>query len=370
MTNEFLNTLQHTTVVGLELWRIAALFGIILAALAAGWLGRFFLGRAARNSRMEQRPIFAALLTALSRSTGAVALAVGLQLGLPLLTVGGAVEEVAATVTAVLLTLALGYVAYCMVDVADAWIAGLTSRDESRLDAMLAPIVRKSLRITIVTLVLLQIATVLSDKPLTSILAGLGVGGLAVALAAQETIKNFFGSIVILADKPFELGDRIVVDNFDGPVERVGFRSTRLRTLDGHVVTLPNGELANKIILNITRRPFIRRVLNVAIPYNTPPEKVQRALDIVREILADHEGMKPELPPRIVLNELASAALNILVIYWYHPPDYWRYMAFTQRFNLELLRRFNEEGIAFAFPTQTVYLAQAEPGGGAGPRPT
>ena len=229
--------------------------------------------------------------------------------------------------------------------------------DTDAMDDMLAPMVRKSLRVTIVVLTLLQIATTLSDKPLTSVLAGLGVGSLAIALASQETLKNFFGSLVIFADKPFELGDRIVVGEFDGPVESVGFRSTRIRTLDGHVITIPNGELANKMIKNISRRPYIKRVANITITYDTPPEKVQRALDIIREILNNHEGMNPDFPPRIYFNEFNDASLNILVIYWYTPPDYWKAMEFGENFNMELLRRFNAEGIEFAFPTQTLYLA-------------
>jgi MscS family membrane protein len=179
---------------------------------------------------------------------------------------------------------------------------------------------------------------VLSDKPITSIIAGLGIGGLAVALAAQDTIKNFFGSIVLFVDKPFEMGDRIAIDGHDGPVEEVGLRSTKIRTLDGHLVTIPNGELANKTIQNIGKRPYIKRITNLTITYN-------------------HEGMHKDFPPRIYFNEFNSESLNIMVIYWYHPPDYWEFMTFTENFNKEVFRRFNDEGIDFAFPTQTLYLA-------------
>jgi len=228
---------------------------------------------------------------------------------------------------------------------------------------MLVPMVRKSLRVTVVILVLVQIAQILSEKPITSIIAGLGIGGLALALAAQDTVKNFFGSVVLFVDKPFEMGDRIVVEGQDGSVEEVGFRSTKIRTLDGHLVTVPNGELANKMIRNIGKRPFIKRIANLSITYDTPPEKVDRAIEIVKEILDGHEGMHPDYPPRVYFNELNADSLNIIVMYWYHPPDYWAYMGFTERFNKEVFRRFAEEGIEFAFPTQTLYLAgdQARP---------
>ncbi|MFN2352237.1 MAG: mechanosensitive ion channel family protein, partial [Kiritimatiellia bacterium] len=171
------------------------------------------------------------------------------------------------------------------------------------------------------------------------------------------TIKNFFGSLVIFADKPFEIGERILVDGHDGFIEEVGLRSTRIRTLDNHLVIFPNGDLANKAVSNISRRRNIRRIMNITITYDTPPEKVQEALNIVRELLANHEGQHPDFPPRVFFSEFNSDSLNILAIYWYHPPDYWTYLAFSEKLNMELLRRFNKAGIEFAFPTQTLYLA-------------
>ena len=138
------------------------------------------------------------------------------------------------------------------------------------------------------------IAQSLSDKPVSALLAGLGLGGLAFALAAQDTIKNLFGSLVIFTDKPFGLGDRINYDGHDGVIEEVGLRSTRLRRLDGHQVTIPNGELANKSIHNIAKRPFIRRIFTLGVTYDTTPEKVSRAKEILEDILKDHEGMDPK----------------------------------------------------------------------------
>ena len=148
-----------------------------------------------------------------------------------------------------------------------------------------------------------------------------------------------------------------MIDGHDGPIEEVGLRSTKLRTLDGHLVTVPNGELANKTIQNISRRPYIRRLVNLTITYDTSPEKLDRAIEIVKEILDHHEGMHENLPPRVFFNDFNAASLNIMVIYWYHPPQYWDYMAFTEWFNKEVFRRFDEEEIDFAFPTQTLFLA-------------
>lgn len=342
---------------GNEIWRLAALFGAVLAAAVAGRILHAVLLRAVRRLEETRHPVYAAALQAIDGTIGLLAVVLGIRIGISFLNLSARVRDMAATTIGVLVTLTVAWAAYLSVNVLDRWLRSRAERSGSKLDLMLAPLVRRSLRICIVILALIQVATLLSDQPVTSLLAGLGVGSLALALAAQDTVKNFFGSLVILADKPFELGERVTVDGHDGTVESVGFRSTRIRTLEGNLVTLPNGELANRTILNISKRPRIRRILNVAIPYDTPPGKVERAAGILKEILRDHEGMDPEFPPRVVFNEFQPASLNLLAVYWYTPPDWWKYMAFTEWVNYELLRRFNAEGIEFAFPTQTVHLA-------------
>ena len=354
---DFLNAIIAFEIVGNRFWQILALFGIILIAILMGKTAKILLGRASTNFENRQRLITAASLRAASRGAVFLFAAVGISLGLTVLSMGPKVAEVLNTLSAILFILAIGYLLYWLVDVPDIWLSDLVKKTESKMDDMIVPIIRKSLRVTVVILVLVQVIQILSDKPITSIIAGLGIGGLAVALAAQDTIKNVFGSIVLFFDKPFELGDRILIEGHDGPIKEVGLRSTKIRTLDGHLVTIPNGELANKTIQNIGKRPYIRRVANVTITYDTPPEKVDRALEIIKALLHEHEGMHEDFPPRVYFNEFNNASLNIMVIYWYHPPNYWDYMAFTENFNKEVLRRFNEEGIDFAFPTQTLYLA-------------
>ncbi len=352
-----MDQLLQFEILGNSLWRIAALFGIVLASLVVGKIVKVVLNKMGARFETKGRFMMATTMKAVARGAVFLLAAAGLSLALPLLQLKTWVAEVSDTVSAILLSVGVGYFLYWLVDIPTTWFSRIAGRTETKLDDMLVPIIRKSLRVTVVVLVLVQVAQILSDKPITSIIAGLGIGGLALALAAQDTVKNFFGSVVLFVDKPFEMGDRIVVDGQDGSVEEVGLRSTKIRTLDGHLVTVPNGELANKLIRNIGKRPYIRRVANLTITYDTPPDKVERAVEIVKEILDNHEGMHPDLPPRVYFNEFNAESLNILVIYWYHPPDYWAYMAFTEKFNKEVFRRFNEEGIEFAFPTQTLYLA-------------
>ena len=183
---------------------------------------------------------------------------------------------------------------YHLVEVPSSWLVKKTEETESKFDDMLVPVVRKSLRVTVVLFAVLSIAQTLSDKPVSALIAGLGLGGLAFALAAQDTIKNLFGSLVIFTDKPFALGDRVSYEGHDGVIEEVGLRSTRLRRLDGHQVTIPNGELANKSIHNIAKRPFIRRIFTIGVTYDTSPAKISEVKEILEDILKDHEGMDPK----------------------------------------------------------------------------
>jgi len=162
---------------------------------------------------------------------------------------------------------------------------------------------------------------------------------------------------MIMLDKPFTIGQRVTFGGYDSVVEEIGFRSTRVRTLTGHQVTIPNEKVASESVENIGRRPSIRRLANITITYDTPPDKIEKVLAIIREILENPEGMQPDYPPRVFFNEFNDASLNLIMLYWYHPPDWAAYMAFSERVNLQIRRAFEPEGIEFAFPTTTNYLA-------------
>jgi MscS family membrane protein len=261
------------------------------------------------------------------------------------------------TSISVLSTLALVIFIYRLIELLVYELASFAEREDNLLDQTFVQMMRLIARIIVIVFAAIYLIRAISGRPLSALLAGLGIGGLAVALAAQDTLKNFFGSIMIMLDKPFTVGQRVVVGGHDGTVEEIGFRSTRVRTLTGHLVTVPNEKVATDSVENIGRRPSIRRLTNITITYDTSLNKVQKAVEIIREILENHEGMDPEFPPRVYFNEFNADSLNILMVYWYFPPDYWAYLELTQRINMEIMRRFEEEGIQFAFPTTTTYLA-------------
>ena len=225
-----------------------------------------------------------------------------------------------------------------------------------------AHLARIGIRIVSLTLCVIILIEGLQEVgfSLTTVIAGAGVTGLAVALAAQSTLRNIFGSLMLLLDKPFRVGQRIAVHGYDGVVEEIGLRSTKLRLLTGHVTSIPNERMADAEIENIGRRPYIRRVTNLSIAYGTPLKKVHRAVDIIREILTPAEINQPEFPPQVYFNEFDDDSLNILIMYWYHPPEYWDYLAFNQRINTTIMERFEEEGIEFALPAQRIQVAREE----------
>ncbi len=246
---------------------------------------------------------------------------------------------------------------YRVVDVIDRYLRRWASRTENEIDDTFAEVVRKTLRVFIVVVAVLFIGQTVLQLNITALLASAGIAGLAIALAAQDTLANFLGSFMMLVDRPFRVGERVKVNDADGVVEELGFRSTRIRTLEGHLVSIPNKQVADSRIENIGRRPYIRRVATFGVTYDTPLEKVRRAVEIIREVLDKHGHMHPDYPPRVHFVEYGDWSLNIRMMAWFAPPDYWEYLAWCERVNFDIMQRFAEEGIEFAFPTNTTYLA-------------
>jgi MscS family membrane protein len=225
---------------------------------------------------------------------------------------------------------------------------------------MLVPLVSKTVRVFVLIVGGMLVVQNMTGIELGPLVASLGIGGLAFALAGKDSISNFLGSFTILLDKPFSIGERIIIDKHDGFVEGVGFRSTRLRTLTGHLVTIPNEKIINSTLENIARRSYLRWDTELGLTCDTPPDRVERAVRIVEEILKDHEGMRRDYPPRVHFNGFKDWSLNVSVYAWYFPPDFWKFQEWLQRTCLEIMRRFREEGIEMAYPTQAVYQIEGE----------
>lgn len=192
---------------------------------------------------------------------------------------------------------------------------------------------------------------------ITALLAGLGVGGVAVALAAQNVIGDLFASLSIILDKPFIIGDFIVVDNFLGRVEHIGLKTTRIRSLSGEQLIFGNSDLLKSRIRNYKRMQERRIAFSIGVVYQTPYEKLEAIPSMIREIV---EGRPQTRFERAHFKAYGNSSLDFEIVYWVQTPDYNLYMDIQQAINLALFRRFGAEGIEFAYPTQTVFLARGD----------
>jgi MscS family membrane protein len=206
---------------------------------------------------------------------------------------------------------------------------------------------------------LLAIATVavLSDLgyPVASLIAGLGIGGLALALAAQKTVENLFGAFSIGVDQPFRVGDTVRVEDFVATVERIGLRSTRFRTLDRTIVTLPNGKLADSRIESLSVRDRMRLAMTIGLVYGTTEAQVRTVLEGFQKVLKDQPKLFPE-GVTVLLRGLGASSLDIEVSCWFATEDYGEFQAIRQEVLLQFLRVVENAGTTLAFPTQTLHV--------------
>ncbi len=201
--------------------------------------------------------------------------------------------------------------------------------------------------------VILLLALDNTGVDITALIAGLGIGGIAVALALQNVLGDLFGSLSIVLDKPFVIGDFIIVDDLLGTVERIGLKTTRVRSLYGEQLVFSNSDLLNSRIRNY-KRMFERRILfSIGVTYQTPHGKLATIPGIIREIIESQEQVRFD---RAHFKEYGDSALKFEIVYYVLVPDYNTYMDIQQAVNLAIVRRFEEEKIEFAFPTQTLYL--------------
>ena len=194
---------------------------------------------------------------------------------------------------------------------------------------------------------------------ISALLGTLGIGGIAFALAAQDTVKNIFGAFTIFTDKPFNIGDTIRVDSFEGTVIDVGARSTKIMDYDKRIITFPNYKITDANIINISSEPRRRVVLNLGLTYDTTPEKMKETLDILKAIPGRVENVSSNpSDTTAVFTNYADSALVIMYIYFIEKQG--DILGVTSNMNMEILSSFNKAGLEFAFPTQTVYIQKDE----------
>ncbi|WMJ73044.1 mechanosensitive ion channel family protein [Cytophagaceae bacterium ABcell3] len=348
----------HRKIMGLYLWQHLGVFVLILFAILTNWalppLLRKFLFKILRKTADDSLDL---------KKYGPVAKMASLFVTTLLLSILFPVLQLPITISKNVVLLFKGLVpffamliVYRLVDLLGIYMQKMAERTEGTLDDQLVPLVRKSLKIFVVVTGILFTLQNLNFN-VTALLAGLSIGGVAIALAAQDTIKNLFGSLMIFLDKPFQAGDWITSGDIDGTVEEVGFRSTRVRTFGNSVIYIPNGKLADSTINNHGLRNFRRFKTTIGVTYDTPPKLIEIYVEGIRKIILDHPETNNKVV-RIFLNDFDDSSLNILLDTFLAVPDYMSELRVRQELMVAIITLADKLGVRFAFPTQTLHIEE------------
>jgi MscS family membrane protein len=358
------DVLKGRFILELELWQWVGLFVALFLALFVDVLVRLLLRPIVRRMLFKTgEEVDVDTLRRAIRPFGLLAAVLVFWGALFLLAIVGVALLVLVVVAKLVFAFASAWVAWSLTDL----VAGVFMRKaagaETALDNMFVPLLRRAVKLLILAFALIYTSSAL-EVNILPLLGSLGLAGLAISFAAQDMVKNLFGGVTIFLDKPFKTGDRIIYQDYDGIVENIGFRSTKVRTLNGHLVTIPNGGLTGDTVENVSQRPTIKRTMNILIPLTTATDKVDQAVQVIREILAE-EGIRDRihplingsiLEPRVYFNDINTESLNIFVIYWFSPPDFWDYMAHAEQVNMRITAALEKLRISFAVPTRRVHL--------------
>ena len=243
-----------------------------------------------------------------------------------------------------------------LVDGLSAYFTARARQTDSAMDSQLVPFIAKTVKIFLVLTAVLVVAQNMGYS-ISGLIASLGIGGLAVAMAAKDTIANVFGSIMILVDRPFTIGDWIRTSEFEGVVEEIGFRSTRIRTFEKTLVNVPNSSLANMVIDNIDARSVRRVKMRIGITYATSTEKMRQAIDGIENVLRQHPGVDQDFK-LVKFDEFADSSLSIFLYYFSKSKVWEEYLQVRQEVNLQIMEQLESLGLEFAFPTRTIHLEQ------------
>jgi MscS family membrane protein len=349
-------------VFGVALWQYIALLATFLFALVVRKVlqfvvqsrGKSLVKRFGRDGAGHVVDVFA--------SPGAtLAMAVIIHLAYPYLRLRIGAAIAMAIAVRVLVALSVVWAIYRVVDVFAAWLAHKASLTDSKLDDQLVPLVRKSLKVITVIMGALFILQNLNVN-VGSLLAGLGIGGLAFALAAKDTLANFFGSIMIFSDRPFQVGDWVKIGDAEGIVEEVGFRSSRIRTFYNSLLSIPNAKIVDTTIDNYGERTYRRVFTTLNLTYDTTPEQMQAFVEGVRAIIRANPHTRKDYY-EVHMSGFGAHSLDVMLYFFFKVKSWSDELRERHNIFLEVMRLARHLGVAFAFPTQTLMVDKvAAPG--------
>ena len=352
----------HYTILGLAVWQYFGLLLLMVLASLLFWIfTRLFIPIV---NRISQSSIFSEIIDRkkvqrISQLLG-VFLAIRLiQLFLPALQLPINAAAFALTTIKIGSTILVVMIILHIIDILMGYFDRLSRKTESKMDEQLMPILKRGIQAIIVIGGTIQVFKILNID-ITTLIAGLSIGGLAIALAAQDTVKNLFGSLTIFMDKPFQIGDWINFSGEDGTVEEVGFRSTRVRTFANSLIYVPNGKLADMTINNYGLRIYRRFRTSIGITYDTPPESIELFIENLREIILNHPNTRKD-NFEVHLSGLGHHSIDILFYLFLDVPNWTEELKTKHEILLEIIKTAKRLGISFAFPTTSVHIESGWP---------
>ena len=343
----------------LEIWQWIGLALIIFLGLLADLIASTIMGLIVRrlakkfDASVDEKRIRHSV-----RGIGLLAAALtwlGLLtlLGLPLMAF-----QVLQPVATLMFVSAIAWCLWRMVDLVGDVVVAKASRTDTKLDDVLVPMVRKTIKVLIFVFALLNLAPVFG-LDLGPLLAAIGIGTLGLSFAFKDTLENFFGSITVILDRPFQVGDWVVCKGIEGTVEAVGMRSTRIRTFYNSLVTMPNSVLITNEVDNYGLRKYRRWSTSLGVTYDTDPVTIDAFCEAIREVIRQHPYTRKDYY-QIWLNGFGNSSLDIMLYLFWEAPDWQTELRERHRFMLEIIMIAEEMGVEFAFPTQTLHLRQDE----------
>ena len=347
MNEFFAKEFYHNT---LGDWAIA--FAIIVVALVASKALYWVFGRVVKKITAKSKSrLDDIIVDMLEEPVVVIVTIVGVLIGLGRLSFPAETEEWIDKVYWVIIALNITWLLARLIDaIIKEYIVPLTLKTEGDFDDQIVPIIRKAIRAAIWILGII-IALNNAGYNVGALLAGLGIGGIALAMAAKDTVANFFGGITIFTDKPFKINDRIKINGFDGTITEIGIRSTRLKTLENRIVTIPNSKFTDGMVENVSSEPHRKVVLKLGLVYQTTADKIQKGMKALRAIVDENDALENDAI--ISFTEFGDFSLGILFIYYIKKDA--DIMGSQTEVNIEIKKRFEKLGIEMAFPTQTVY---------------
>ena len=314
---------------------------------------------ALRRVTKGEGTIYEELLGNFERPVGWVIATVVFLFGLPALDIEPRYRDTLELAASVVLAFGSVWATYRLVDVFCWYLAQKASQTDNRFDDMLVPLLRRTLKVAVVIIGFVFVASRITTD-LWGVFAGLSIGSLALGFAAKDSVENLFGTFTVLLDNPFKLGDFVKVGEHTGTVETVGFRSTRVRTVEDTLVTMPNSRFIASDIENYSQRRRRRVATSLSLTYDTPPETIEAFCEGIRELIRRHPWTFKE-NFHVWFETFAAASLDVRLVYFLESLDYGTFLREQHRMNLDVLRVAAELEVEFAFPTQTIHMAPSTP---------